>query len=740
MQALSTSPTNPARRIIRYLRSKCYNNSNMQSRYLIIHDTHASSKARKDTLKRPISISLLLLLAILTACFSLYYVSSETPIYVWGYRNYWEKYWRFGELLAQQPYDALRDLRVSFRHRDYNASPIIPLVPFYFLFERSRAAYITLLTLLYLVPTVLLSTWYAWRTLNRNYRLTDKWLLFFGLYALCFTPYWQPTLRGYPDIVGMIPLIVAVIGTDRLSPATRQTARKILSIGVLLWLCFLFRRWYAYSVVTFIVTLGLQALYDVYDIRKDHTALRKETVAVLINTLLLIVPIIALSLVFQRDLVHRILNTDYADIYDAYQLDSLQHIIHLYNYFGPVVLSLAAVGASGVIFASRLRRSIMFCTINAVVLFCIFVRTQKFGEQHYLPLGFWLYALSCFGFLFLAKTLGKGLRETMFVLISSSLLMSSFLAVFVLKDARTVFWAPNHQSLPIRYEQYSEYRRLVLDLDKLLANSVDKVSVFASSEIMSDSLLLAMSTDSQRAHIQAPSQVDKRDRLQLNAFQSRYALVADPEQTHLRRGSQTVITIPVEQLLQQRGIGAAYTRLPGRYLLEKGVAAYIYEKVRPFTLTESLTFLGAFLEHYPDWSADYNDLAPLFLSSHIERDGTGGKVTYLDDNTMSIQPGGGRTRVNFSLVGRLERAVIEMEAEPAASLPRLHPERGPVMVRLLVDGKAMLSEIISPTNPRSLHINAAGAKSFDILVDNVEENRRGSLLLRVLQARYTGSD
>ena len=62
------------------------------------------------------------------------------------------------------------------------------------------------------------------------------------------------------------------------------------------------------------------------------------------------------------------------------------------------------------------------------------------------------------------------------------------------------------------------------------------------------------------------------------------------------------------------------------------------------------------------------------------------------------------------------------------------------MVRLLVDGKAILSEIIRPTNPRSLHINATGAKSFDILVDNVEENRCSYLLLRVLQVRYTGSD
>jgi hypothetical protein len=690
-------------------------------------------------LKRPILISLLLLLAILAARFSLYYVRSETPIYVWGYRNYWEKYWRFGELLAQHPYEALRDLRVSFRQRDYNASPIVPLVPFYFLFERSRAAYITLLTLLYLVPTVLLSTWYVWRTLNRHYRVDDKWLLFFGLYALCFPPYWQPTLRGYPDIVGMIPLLLAVIGSDHFSLATQQTARKILSIGVLLWLCFLFRRWYAYSVVTFIVTLGLQALYDVYDIRKDHTALRKASVAILINTLLLILPIIALGLVFQHALLRRILDTDYADIYDAYQLDYLQHIISLYNYFGPLLLSLAAIGASGVIFAPRLRRSIMFCTINAVMLFCIFVRTQKFYEQHYLPLGFWLYALSCIGFLLLATMLGKGLRQTMFVLISSTLLISSFLAVFVLKDARTVFWAPNHQSLPVSYAQYSEYRRLVLDLDKLLASSIDKVSIFASSDIMSDSLLLAMSTASQRTHIQPPSQVDKRDRLQLDAFQSRYALVASPVQTHLRQGSQSVISIPAEQLLQQRGIGAAYIRLPDRYLLEKGVTAYLYEKVRPFTLIESLTFLGAFLEHYPDWSADYNDLAPLFLSSHIESDSTGGNVKYLDDNTMSIQPAGGRTRVTFSLAGRLERAVIEMEAKPAASVPQCPPERGPVMVRLLVDGKAILSEIIRPTNPRSLHINATGAQSFDILVDNVEENRCSYLSLRVLQVRYTGS-
>ena len=126
--------------------------------------------------------------------------------------------------------------------------------------------------------------------------------------------------------------------------------------------------------------------------------------------------------------------------------------------------------------------------------------------------------------------------------------------------------------------------------------SGDHFSVFASGAVMSDSLLFGMNRDLD-AHIGWACQVDSRDRFGPDTLKSRYVVVTDPPVTHLRPDAQICVTIPDQDILDGKGIGAAYRRI-GAYQLSGDVKGYLYQQVRPVSKTEIDTLSGEFRKHH----------------------------------------------------------------------------------------------------------------------------------------------
>jgi len=197
--------------------------------------------------------------ALLAALFARIYVGGEDGIYTWDFRGYWDRYEEISSLLSSA------DVRGILRHlarivkEDYNVSPVLALQPFSFLFTDSRLGYIVAIAVTYLVPAAFITAYLA-TLLARGPNVrpmsatcSNTYLPLLAL-ALTFPPFWTPSLRGFPDVVGLIPLGLAATIAVTTDFAAKVAVKRAILFGLLLWACFLLRRWYAYAVVALVAS------------------------------------------------------------------------------------------------------------------------------------------------------------------------------------------------------------------------------------------------------------------------------------------------------------------------------------------------------------------------------------------------------------------------------------------------------------------------------------------------------
>ncbi|MER9108227.1 hypothetical protein NKH95_30550 [Mesorhizobium sp. M0848] len=154
-------------------------------------------------------------------------------------------------------------------------------------------------------------------------------------------------------------------------------------------------------------------------------------------------------------------------------------------------------------------------------------------------------------------------------------------------------------TLPLHLDTLPEYRRLIDDLLGKMGPE-DRLSVFASSGMMSDSLLYEMDKDLY-PRIEWACQVDSRDRFRPATLKSKYVVVTDPPVIHLQPGAQLCVSIPDQYIVEGKGIAAAYRRIAA-YQLSGDVKGYLYEQVRPIGKAEIDDLYNEFRKKYPRWA------------------------------------------------------------------------------------------------------------------------------------------
>ena len=197
------------------------------------------------------------ILIILTSIFTYKYVKNEAPIYVFDYSGYQGQYELYAEKLLISPSKFLKDTISSVRNADYNCTPILLCIPFYFVFNTSRFGYILAISLLYVVPTISLSILLIKKMLFKkednktNKKQNGIFTIFLCIMAFLYTRWWSPTLRGLPDIIAVIPLLVAALLVNKYSFLEKQKMKIPILVGFILYLCFIFRRYFVYAIIGF---------------------------------------------------------------------------------------------------------------------------------------------------------------------------------------------------------------------------------------------------------------------------------------------------------------------------------------------------------------------------------------------------------------------------------------------------------------------------------------------------------
>ena len=535
------------------------------------------------------------------------YVSGEDPIYYWDFKGYWSQFSYFGSLLNDNilswGYTNLEELRSS----DYNPSPVSILFPAYEIFGGGRVSYISALAVTYLVPASLISAYIVHLAGKEQDKSNLYIFMLLGFIALVFVPYWRPTIRGYPDIVGLLPLALSTLIVFKNDFSSRILIKKSLMLGLAIWLPFAFRRWYAYAVVSFFITFPFLTLYLWSSTEEDEVIWRKIGI-ISVNTIIAGIAALLLATILQYGLVMRAVTTDYSVIYSGWQAGRIASLEELFHNFGGILLPLMLIGVFWFNRSNMEKGLAGFALANLLITFLLFTHTQTPGTHHQLMFVFWVYIISGLGVI---NILSLAQDVAIKVCVSSTLVII-FLLVFLISLYRIPAENDSVSNLlpskiySLKLHKIDNYERLVSDLLKL-SNGGEKISVLSSGYVLMDDMLSTLSNERLTMRFKRVSHSDLRDKLNLSTFTSKYVVVTDPVQTHLNPGSQNVITIPANMILNSTGIGKAYRRVGGSYQLDGGVEAFIYEKTRRFTDVEAENLLNQFYVIYPSWRSIYEN-------------------------------------------------------------------------------------------------------------------------------------
>lgn len=517
------------------------------------------------------------------------YVGAEDGSYFWDWVAYFHAFQATAANLRADPLPTCAAILRSVREADYNLAVVTPLLPIAAIFGTSRAVYVCAVAVLYLVPTACLAACLARRTGERLAPLP----LFAA--ALLYWPIWMATLRGMPDIAGLIPLGAATLLALRTRFLTKAGLRAAIAFGLLVWGAFLIRRWYAYACASLEALTFVFALVELSRGGMDLAAIRRFGERYAVNILALL----AALFVMQGPLARRILATNYADVYAAYQQPLASTVALVLHQLG--FLAACAIAAGGIRAILRRDETVLFTLLLALLSGGLFLHVQAPGLHHVLPFYFWLFPALVYGLAWPWSALGRAapLGKAASV---AGLAAASFAAMYLpgagAWPVARLGLLPTAGVPPLRVERPAAYAELIRALSALSANRA--IAVFASSPALNPSRLGAMDTQL-RQRLVPVSEVDRRDGFYMPAFAADVAVVTSAPATHLVPSGQRVVTLPAHWIFASEGPGRAYTRRAGPFQLDDGLDAYIYVRERPLSEDDMVQVENQLRAIYPDW-------------------------------------------------------------------------------------------------------------------------------------------
>ncbi|WP_189434605.1 MULTISPECIES: hypothetical protein [unclassified Mesorhizobium] len=623
------------------------------------------------------------------------YVHIEDPGYIWDYGAYWKIFQQYGDLIGSGS-DWLHRALGSIRNDDYNASAAILLYPFFALFGGSRTVYIVAIILAYLLPAILTITAISGRISKASVN-TLPWIF---LIAATYLPFWTPTLRGMLDVVGLAPLGLATLLVFRSNFLERRPVVYGLMIGVLVWTPFLFRRWYAFSVVVFFVVSFLFGLIRHW--RSGRSGLTHLLAALFIAG----VCFLALSLWFQSGLVMRALSTSYGDLYDSYQVSPSVHLRMAWGRLGPWVAAMMAIGFA--VTLARKNFEALFCLCAAVATFIIFAKTQQLGPHHFLPVAFWLFPIYFLGVDWTAGrllALPANWRMLPFGALSVLIFVVSIAPVASISGALRLV-VPQVDNRPLKIENLAEYERLVHDLETTLKPD-EHVVIFSSSLVLSDSLVAVLSP-ALDPHINYAPHIAKVNLFPFEILRSDYAIAVTPPQSGSGQapGSQANITVPGEMLLKHAGFGEAFEQTGKTYKLAANVTGYLLHRTRPVTNTEMKQLLDILGSTYPDWPAYYfHTMSIPFTAREAQLGDVWGTVAPLGPSNLFLHPGATKpTSVSIPLESSVAERPTSMAFSISSDVLKKCPNADGVIGRVELDASKIWSGPVVPGDQVSIDL------------------------------------
>lgn len=640
-------------------------------------------------LRRPlflILVAALLAVAPIAALVTVY-VEAEHPVYIWDFYTYWGRFKTYTYLISSGSPNWISQLLLDIDTNDYNSLASALLYPVYLIGGDGRISFVIGISLVYLLPAVVITTLVGLRAAP----LANPLLIF--VMALTYIPYWMPTLRGMVDIVGLIPLGLAALIMFRSDFLLKRPIPYALAIGVLIYLPFLMRRWYAYTIIIF---LALSFLYGLATRLRHNMSLMRAALTITLPLMLSGIIAALLLMTLQWDLARRVLSTSYAELYAQFQIPFVEHFATFPGMLGRYFIAMMLVG--GVVALATRNLVASFGLLAAAGTFFFFIRTQFFAIHHFLPIAFWLFPVYVAAAAWLADQLTMlrpQLRMVPFVLAGLAVFVISLVPGLGKGTPYVERLLPSYGAFPLHLDNYAEYQRLLADLDKNLGPT-GKVTAFSCTMALSSVLISALQP-TLTPRVSVVSCIPSLDVFEFDNLRAEYALVRTDERRHSEIDALKSVMLSGEHILSGTGFGAAYERI-GDYQLADGESAGLFRRTRPVTTAEAAALIGEFGEAYgKDYRPELARTMRVRLALMQADPGDGpGRVQVMDTDSVFLHPGATTpTRIELpidTLVGDRPAAVVFSITE---ALRQSCPQADGVSISMTLGSEPIWSGVVA---------------------------------------------
>lgn len=505
------------------------------------------------------------------------YAATSQTIYVWDNAGYWA----IARTLMEEPldYDHIIAILETTLTLDYNHLLAFPISLVMRLFGGSRTVFLFAVSNLYTLPAL-----WGLNAIANSRRWSG--LVLVGLFPML----------GYTAFVGFVDVFCCGLGIWAYHIYTSDrppVSRGILS-GTLLVLTFLFRRYFLFFAASFGVAAFLHKL--LFD--------RKRWADFL--SLFLSCALSGLTFTY-RFLLDKVLNSEYGELYSAYDLGRTSDFVLFCRYFGLLLLILFLAAAIVGLAKKENRGKLVFSIIQVIVCFLAFTQVQSHGQQHLLM---YLPALALITITALSSA--PQYLSALMALVTSTYCFIPKIQPSTVTSITVFDILPSFQFYGPKRSDINQLLSLAEFVDSLSSEEEKTAVVLASSFTFNSETLSSLYSSlnlpepaGNRTQIQYHGTVDKRDSFNWNTAFADYLIVGDPVQVHLGEENQQVMSLLVEHILAGTGPGEAYSLLSETFYLANDVTVRIYQRERDWYIDEYHTISDPLIEKYPEFAALY---------------------------------------------------------------------------------------------------------------------------------------
>lgn len=499
-----------------------------------------------------------LVIALIVNILAVIYITKSNFIYFWDDSTYWD----ISRKIAAGVFDEggfWKNVYKSIGTQDYNYIAGLPSALLVKLFGESRLVYVLGLVNMYLIPSYIMIYLLAMKVSKAPKIATALTIL------LCPTMMFL-AFNGFVDIGGLF-ICLLCFNLYYTKDGKKDGIWRYIVIGLLLVIVMLWRRWYAFFVVSFVTAMIADCVLFK---RKWYNA--AATVMVIGSVLVLC---------FRDFVIQRLMN-DYGNLYAGYKFSMMTDFKLITRYFGLIYIGMLAV-CSVIAAVKRKEKRTFFMWVQIVVCLFMFVSTQTHGQQHLL-----LYVPSL---IILTLIIIKYITKEWMLIGISLLAVIHSVNVYIprkqpsnIQEIKSLSAMPSFSMLTVRRDDTDEILALKRKLDETVYMG-DSLGVLASSFTLNEDILknvepsLGVKTMRDNYIVSLP-QVDSRD-VDLSAlYNVNYVLAAFPAQTHLAPGSQTVIEEAVRSFGEYTDIATAYEEVEGSETVIDDITVKLFHRVR----------------------------------------------------------------------------------------------------------------------------------------------------------------